>query len=69
MSYKTPEVIQSEFTAQDLFDVVYAPKIAKDFQEGKLDENGNPLNPSNEEMLTKEEAKLKARQTGSDIFH
>ncbi|CAH1958048.1 unnamed protein product [Acanthoscelides obtectus] len=68
VSYRAPEVTQSEFTAEDLFYVVYAPKIVKDFKEGKLDENGQPLEPSPEEKLSSEEAKLKARQTGSDIF-
>ncbi|XP_019865882.1 39S ribosomal protein L41, mitochondrial [Aethina tumida] len=68
VSYRTPDVVQTEFTAEDLFNVVYAPKIVKDFNEGKLDADGNPLNPSAEEKLTAEEAKIKARQTGSDIF-
>nr|CAI5856451.1 unnamed protein product [Callosobruchus analis] len=68
VSYRAPEVTQSEFTAEDLFYVVYAPKIAKDFKEGKLDEKGQPVEPSSEEKLTPEEAKLKARQTGTDIF-
>ncbi|KAL1509967.1 hypothetical protein ABEB36_004630 [Hypothenemus hampei] len=68
VSYRTPDVVQSEFTAEDLFNVVYAPKIIKDFNEGKLDDNGNPLEPSSEEKLTAEEAKIKARQTGSDLF-
>ncbi|XP_030763606.1 39S ribosomal protein L41, mitochondrial [Sitophilus oryzae] len=68
VSYRTKDVVQSEFTAQDLFNVVYAPKIAKDFDEGKLDEGGNPKEPSLEEKLTPEEAVQKARQTGSDIF-
>jgi large subunit ribosomal protein L41 len=61
-------VIQSEFTAEDLFNVVYAPKIAKDFKEGKLREDGTPLEPSPEEKLTHEEAENKADQTGADLF-
>ncbi|KAJ8950987.1 hypothetical protein NQ318_006371 [Aromia moschata] len=68
VSYRAPDVVQSEFTAQDLFNVIYAPKIAKDFEEGNLDENGQPLEPSVEEKITSEEAKIKARQTGSDMF-
>ncbi|KAG5897150.1 hypothetical protein JTB14_020879 [Gonioctena quinquepunctata] len=68
VSYRAPDVIQSEFTAEDLFNVVYAPKIVKDFKENKLDENGQPLEPSKEEKLTAEEAKMKAKQTGTDIF-
>lgn len=40
----------------------------KDFENGKLDDNGQPVEPSAEEKITAEEAKLKAKQTGSDIF-
>ncbi|CAG9762472.1 unnamed protein product [Ceutorhynchus assimilis] len=68
VSYRVPDIIQSEFTAEDLFHVVYAKKICDDFKSGKLDEDGNPLEPSVEEKLTPEEAKIKARQTGSDMF-
>ncbi|CAH0560077.1 unnamed protein product [Brassicogethes aeneus] len=68
VSYKTPDVVQSEFTAEDLFNVVYAPKIAQDLKEGKLNNDGTPLEPSAEEKLTKEDAYNRARQTGSDIF-
>lgn len=68
MSYRTPDVVQSEFTSQDLFNVVYAQKIVNDLKEGKLDDSGNPLEPSDNEKLTAEEAKMKARQTGCDIF-
>lgn len=68
VSYRAPDVIQSEFTAQDLFNVVYAPKITEDFSKGNLDEDGNPKHPSQEEKLTVEEVKVKAAQTGTDIF-
>uniref|UniRef100_A0A6P7FKS8 39S ribosomal protein L41, mitochondrial n=1 Tax=Diabrotica virgifera virgifera TaxID=50390 RepID=A0A6P7FKS8_DIAVI len=68
VSYRAPEVFQSEFTAEDLFNVVYAPKIVKDFNEGKLADDGQPLEPSREEKITAEEAKNKAKQTGTDIF-
>ncbi|KAJ3659302.1 hypothetical protein Zmor_010998 [Zophobas morio] len=68
VSYRTPDVIQSEFTAQDLFNVVYAPKIAKDFQEEKLNDDGSPVEPSPEELMTSEEARIKAEQTGTDLF-
>ncbi|XP_023029563.1 mitochondrial ribosomal protein L41 [Leptinotarsa decemlineata] len=68
VSYRAPEVTQSKFTAEDLFNVVYAPKIVKDFKEGKLDSNGQPLEPSEDEKMTAEEAKIKAKQTGTDIF-
>lgn len=61
-------MVQSEFTAEDLFSVIYAPKIAKDFKDGKLKEDGSPVSPTPEESLTAEEAKLLARKTGSDMF-
>lgn len=68
VSYKTPDIVQSEFTAQDLFNVVYADKIVDDFNDGKLNDDGTPKQPSAEEQLTPEDAKLKAAQTGTDIF-
>lgn len=68
VSYKAPDIVQSEFTAEDLFNVVYADKIHKDMKEGKLNEDGSPKEPSPEESLTPEAAKLKADQTGTDIF-
>lgn len=61
-------MIQSKFTAQDLFDSVYSQKITEDFQSNKLDEFGNPLEPSENEKLTAEEAKILAKKTGTDIF-
>lgn len=68
MSYRVPDITQEEFTAQDLFNVVYAPKIADDFSKNKLNDDGSPKEPSTEEQLTPEKAKLKAEQTGTDIF-
>lgn len=68
VSYRAPNVTQSEFTCQNLFNAVYAKKIIKDFQTGKLNENGEPLEPSEEEKLKSEEAWIKARQTGSDLI-
>lgn len=68
VSYKAADVVQSEFTAQDLFDAVYSRKIVEDFKAGKLDANGAPLEPSAEERLDAEEAWSRARRTGSDIF-
>lgn len=68
VSYRTPDITQTEFTAEDLFSVVYAKKITDDFNSGKLDEEGNPREPSPEERMTPDEAKLKAAQTGTDIF-
>jgi large subunit ribosomal protein L41 len=68
VSYRVKDVNQPEYTAQDLFVAVYRDKIAKDFKEGKLDENGYSTEPSPEEAMTPEEAKVKVRQTGSDIY-
>lgn len=39
-----------------------------DFMNKKLKENGESMEPSEEELLTPEQAKIKARQTGSDLF-
>lgn len=68
VSYRVPEVTQSEFTAQDLFDGVYRLKIINDFKNNMLKENGDPVEPNEDELLTPEQAKIKARQTGSDLF-
>ncbi|KAF5281957.1 hypothetical protein FQA39_LY00481 [Lamprigera yunnana] len=68
ISYRAPDVIQSEFTSRDLFNVVYAEKIMKDFNEDKLNEDGSSKEPSVEEKLTAEEASMRAKQTGADIF-
>uniref|UniRef100_T1E850 Putative mitochondrial ribosomal protein l41 n=1 Tax=Anopheles aquasalis TaxID=42839 RepID=T1E850_ANOAQ len=68
VSYKAPDVVQSEFTSQDLFNAVYSQKIIDDWKSGKLNEDGSPAEPSAEEALTKEEAWIKARKTGSDMF-
>uniref|UniRef100_A0A182NQZ7 39S ribosomal protein L41, mitochondrial n=1 Tax=Anopheles dirus TaxID=7168 RepID=A0A182NQZ7_9DIPT len=34
VSYKAPDVVQSEFTSQDLFNAVYAQKIINDWKTG-----------------------------------
>jgi len=68
VSYRVPEITQSPFTAQNLFDAVYRQKIVDDFKNKKLKENGEPMEPSPEELLKPEQAKIKARQTGSDLF-
>lgn len=68
VSYKVEDITEPEFTAQDLFDVVYSEKITKDFENGQLDENGEPLNPSEHEKLTPQQAKDQAGKTGSDLF-
>lgn len=68
VSYKAPDVVQSEFTSQDLFNSVYAQKIISDFKSGKLNDDGSPIEPSKEEALSADEAWARARKTGSDIF-
>lgn len=68
VSYRAPDVIQSEFTSQDLFNAIYAQKVIDDFKSGALEEDGSPKNPSPEEALEPEEAWVRARKTGSDIF-
>lgn len=68
VSYRTEDITQSEFTPQQLFDAVYSKKIVTDFKQGKLDSDGNPLEPSEEEKLQPEEAVNRAKRTGSDIF-
>lgn len=68
VSYKCPDVVQSEFTSQDLFNAIYAEKVVEDFKNGQLNADGTSKQPSPAEMLTKEEAFLNARKTGSDLF-
>lgn len=68
MSYRAPDVVQSEFTARDLFDAVYSRKIEDDYRLGKLDDEGLPKEPSAAEKFTPDRARTLARQTGSDIF-
>ena len=59
---------KDEFDSRKLFEAVYTRKIVMDFKDGKLDEHGNSLEPSEEEKMTAEEAWIRARQTGSDVF-
>ena len=68
VSYRTKEVAQEPFTAKDLFNVVYGKKILKDYKDGKLDDKGDPIEPSAEELMTADTAISNARKTGSDIF-
>lgn len=68
VAYDTKDIVEEELTAKDLFSVFYGPKIIADYKAGKLDKDGNPLEPSEQEKLTPEEAFIRARQTGSDIF-
>lgn len=68
VSYRTNDVDTPEFTAKDLFFEVYSEKIKQDFLENKLDEHGNPLEPSPYESLTPEQAETAAKKVGSDLF-
>ncbi|XP_058452098.1 large ribosomal subunit protein mL41 [Malaya genurostris] len=68
VSYRAPDVFQSEFTSQDLFNAIYSQKVIDDFKGGKLNEDGSPIEPSEAEKLSPEEAWLRARKTGSDMF-
>lgn len=61
VSYRVNESDTPPFTAKQLFDQVYAEKIISDFREKQCEEF--QLKP--EEI---DEARLKALQTGSDLF-
>ncbi|XP_037949581.1 39S ribosomal protein L41, mitochondrial [Teleopsis dalmanni] len=68
VSYRAPDVVQSEFTSLDLFNAIYSQKIIDDFKDGKLNADGSSTKPSDAENLTATEAYTRARKTGSDIF-
>ncbi|XP_031628770.1 39S ribosomal protein L41, mitochondrial [Contarinia nasturtii] len=68
VSYRAAEFQQSEFTAEDLFNAVYSNKIVDDWNKKQLNPDGTPVTPSEDELLEPEEAYLRARKTGSDIF-
>lgn len=68
VSYRTTQITQTEFTADDLFNSVYSTKLIDDWNNKQLNEDGTSKNPSEDELLDAEEALLRARRTGSDIF-
>ncbi|GFT74726.1 39S ribosomal protein L41, mitochondrial [Nephila pilipes] len=68
VSYRATETVQEKFTPEHLFYAAYAKKLEKDFEEGKLDDQGNSTEPSDEEKMDADEAWRKARSTGSDLF-
>lgn len=68
VSYKVIKEEEPEFTAKDLFYAVYADKIEADYAAGELDENGAPVNPSENELLTAEQAREAALKIGADMF-
>ncbi|CAK9816657.1 39S ribosomal protein L41, mitochondrial [Anthophora plagiata] len=68
VSYRVPEITKREYTAKDLFNLVYADKIKEDYKNSQLGPNGEPLNPSEHEKMTPKEAKDLADKTGTDLF-
>lgn len=68
VSYRTADLNQTEFTADDLFNAIYSNKIVDDWNKKQLNDDGTPKTPSEDELMDAEEAWTKARQTGSDIF-
>lgn len=69
VSYRTTEFSQTEFSPEDLFNAVYSNKIVDDWNAKRLNEDGSPKTPSEEELLEPEEAFKRARKTGADIYH
>lgn len=68
VSYRAPDVTQTEFTAEDLFNEVYARKIVDDWNKKKLTDDGQPIEPSAEELLDANDALLAAQKTGCDLY-
>lgn len=68
VSYRTKPFTQTKFTAEDLFYAVYSEKIINDWNKKLLNEDGTAKNPSADEQLDANEAYLRARKTGADIF-
>jgi large subunit ribosomal protein L41 len=61
VSYRSPHVLQTQFTARDLFNATAADSIIEKFKSGQqidVDVGDNDA----------EIAKIKAKQTGSDLF-
>lgn len=68
VSYRADDIKQSEFTPEDLFNAVYGRKMVEDWNNKKLNEDGTSKEPSEEETMTADQAWIRARQTGSDMF-
>lgn len=68
VSYRTSEFTQTQFTAEDLFNAVYSSKIVNDWNKKQLNEDGTSKQPSADELLEADEAFIRAKKTGSDIF-
>jgi large subunit ribosomal protein L41 len=61
VSYRSPDVLQTQFTARDLFNATIADDVIEKFKSGQqldvaVDDNDI------------EEARIRAKQTGSDLF-
>jgi large subunit ribosomal protein L41 len=61
VSYRSPDVLQTQFTARDLFNATIADSIIEKFKSDQqidvsVDENDVEM------------AKIRAKQTGSDLF-
>ena len=61
VSYRTEEVYTNPFTAKELFNNVYASSVKKAFEDNKVENFEVPA-----EKI--DEARLKAMQTGADLF-
>ena len=68
VSYRAEDVVIPPLTPEDLFAQVYGSKITADYEKGKLGPDGQPLEPSSEELLTPEEAKARVMRLSSDII-
>jgi len=67
VSHRAEEISTPKLTPEELFGLIYAPKISEDFNNGKLGPNNEPLEPSAEEKLTAEEARARALRVNSDV--
>ena len=59
---------QEELSSKDLFHAVYGKKILRDFKEGKLDDDGNSAEPSEDESMTRDEAWVSKRARARGLF-
>ena len=67
VSYRAEDVVLP-LTTEDLFAQVYGSKITADYGRGKLGPDGEPLEPSSEELLAPEEANARVMRISSDII-
>ena len=67
VSYRAPDISQPPMTPEELFGQVYTDKIARDFEEGRLGQDGELTGPRLEEQTTVEHARQQALAVSSDI--